>query len=155
MPAAVTQAMRLFGGPETLERAQSVAARPESEAALERLSSISKELHALGFGDRIQFDLGEVRDFDYYTGMIFELHAPGTGLELGGGGRYDSLLTKFGVPHPAVGFSLSLDRLAHKVDEARLSPERPSKSIALAKEPTRALGEAMERRRKGEKVRLG
>ncbi len=155
VPAAVLEAMRLFGGPEILDRARFVATRPESQAALERLGAISKELHALGFGDRIQFDLGEVRDFDYYTGMIFELHAPGTGLELGGGGRYDSLLAKFGVPHPAVGFSLSLDRLAHKVDEEKLLPEPTSKAITLEKEPARALGEAMERRRKGEKVRLG
>ncbi len=155
VPAAVLEAMRLFGGPEILERAQSVATRPESQAALERLEAISKELYTLGFGERIQFDLGEVRDFDYYTGMIFELHAPGTGLELGGGGRYDSLLTKFGVAHPAVGFSLSLDRLAHKVDEERLSPEQTPRTITLEKEPARALGEAMELRQKGEKVRLG
>ena len=155
VPAAILEAMGLFGGPEILDRARLVATRPESQAALQRLGAISKELHALGFGDRIQFDLGEVRDFDYYTGMIFELHAPGTGLELGGGGRYDSLLAKFGVPHPAVGFSLSLDRLAHKVDEEKLSPEPMSKTITLEKEPARALGEAMERRRKGEKVRLG
>ena len=38
--------------------------------------------------------------------------APGLGVEVGGGGRYDTLLARFGRPLPAVGFMLGLDRVA-------------------------------------------
>jgi ATP phosphoribosyltransferase regulatory subunit len=38
--------------------------------------------------------------------------ARGLGFEVGGGGRYDGLLARFGRPMPAVGFMLGLDRLA-------------------------------------------
>src|SRR3989304_3358876 len=88
-PPEVMEAMRLFGGPEVLERARAIAQHPGSQEAVARLHSVATELEALGLGHRLQLDLGEVRGFDYYTGMVFEIYAPGTGLELGGGGRYD------------------------------------------------------------------
>ena len=54
------------------------------------------------------------RPIDYYTGLVFEARAPGSGDPLAGGGRYDRLLTILGAtaPIPAVGFSLWLDRIA-------------------------------------------
>ena len=63
-------------------------------------------------GDQLAIDLGEVRGLDYYTGLVFRAYARGLGFEVGGGGRYDSLLARFGRPMPAVGFMLGLDRLA-------------------------------------------
>jgi len=154
-PPEVMEAMRLFGGPEVLERARAIAQHPGSQEAVARLHSVATELEALGLGDRLQLDLGEVRGFDYYTGMVFEIYAPGTGLELGGGGRYDSLLGKFGVPLPAVGFSLSLDRLSQRVgDHLGTSREAAPEAIVLGKQPSRGLAEALELRRRGMKVRI-
>ena len=43
-------------------------------------------------GDRVAIDLGEVRGLDYYTGLVFRAYARGLGFEVGGGGRYDTLL---------------------------------------------------------------
>ena len=59
-----------------------------------------------GLADRLAVDLGEVRGLDYYTGLVFRVFAPGLGFEVGGGGRYDTLLARFGRPLPAVGFML-------------------------------------------------
>ena len=42
------------------------------------------------------FDLGLVRDLGYYTGAIFEVYDPALGHVIGGGGRYDELLGRFG-----------------------------------------------------------
>ena len=56
-------------------------------------------------------DVYELLDLGYYTGAIFEVYAPGLGQPLGGGGRYDELLGRFGRPLPAAGFGLSVDRL--------------------------------------------
>ena len=51
------------------------------------------------------FDLGLVRDLGYYTGAIFEVYDPALGHVIGGGGRYDDLLGRFGRPLPACGFA--------------------------------------------------
>jgi len=60
---------------------------------------------------RVIFDLGLVRDPAYYTGAVFEVYDPALGAPIGGGGRYDELLGRFGRPLPAVGWALTVDRL--------------------------------------------
>ncbi len=61
--------------------------------------------------ERVIFDLGLVRRMGYYTGAVFDVYDPALGAPLGGGGRYDDLLGRFGRPLPAVGFALTIDRL--------------------------------------------
>jgi ATP phosphoribosyltransferase regulatory subunit len=61
--------------------------------------------------ERLIFDLGLVREIGYYTGAVFEVYDPALGQPLGGGGRYDDLLARFGRPLPAVGFALNLEGL--------------------------------------------
>ena len=61
--------------------------------------------------DAVSYDLAEVRDLDYYTGVTFEGFAPGIGFSLISGGRYDDLIGHFGPPFPAVGWALTLDRM--------------------------------------------
>jgi ATP phosphoribosyltransferase regulatory subunit len=60
---------------------------------------------------RVIFDLGLVRSIGYYTGAVFEVYDPALGAPLGGGGRYDDLLGRFGRPLPAVGFALGVEAL--------------------------------------------
>jgi ATP phosphoribosyltransferase regulatory subunit len=60
---------------------------------------------------RVIFDLGLLRELGYYTGAVFEIYDPALGMPIGGGGRYDDLLGRFGRPLPAVGFALFVDRL--------------------------------------------
>lgn len=83
------------------------AAKALFEARLEALSQADVDLSAVRY--RAAFG----RPLDYYTGMVFEMNAPGIGT-LAGGGRYDRLVSYLGAdrPIPAVGFSLWLDRIA-------------------------------------------
>ncbi len=60
---------------------------------------------------RVIFDLGLVRDLDYYTGAVFEVYDASIGTPIGGGGRYDELMGQLGRPLPAVGFAVGLDVL--------------------------------------------
>ncbi len=60
---------------------------------------------------RVIFDLGLIRDLDYYTGAVFEVYDASVGTPIGGGGRYDELMGRFGRPLPAVGWALGLDAL--------------------------------------------
>jgi ATP phosphoribosyltransferase regulatory subunit len=88
------------GGPEVLE---------DLGAPGERLREVYD-----GLGDvseRVILDLGLIRDLDYYTGAVFEVYEPSEGTPLGGGGRYDDLLGRFGRALPAVGFAVGLDAL--------------------------------------------
>jgi ATP phosphoribosyltransferase regulatory subunit len=61
--------------------------------------------------ERVIFDLGLSRGLGYYTGAVFDVLDPALGAPLGGGGRYDDLLGRFGRPLPAAGFALGIDRL--------------------------------------------
>jgi ATP phosphoribosyltransferase regulatory subunit len=69
------------------------------------------QLLAPAVAARIIFDLGLVRNLGYYTGAVFEVYDPTLGVPIGGGGRYDDLLGRFGRPLPAVGFALGIERL--------------------------------------------
>jgi ATP phosphoribosyltransferase regulatory subunit len=69
------------------------------------------ELLGPAVAERVIYDLGLARGLGYYTGAIFEVYDPALGMPLGGGGRYDDLLGRFGRSLPAVGFALHVDRL--------------------------------------------
>lgn len=94
------------GGREILEQS---APGPVADA----LAGLRRVLDALepAVADRVIFDLGLLRDRGYYTGAVFEVYAPGLGMTLGGGGRYDDLLGSFGRDLPAAGFALGVDRV--------------------------------------------
>ena len=73
-----------------------------------------RELHGLLDDDvaaRVLFDAGLARGMGYYTGAIFDVLSPSVGEPLGGGGRYDELLGRFGRDLPAVGFALGVELL--------------------------------------------
>ena len=94
---------RVRGGAEVLERGAGPAA-----AAVENLRQLHAGLEERGIADRVIFDLGLVRSLDYYTGAVFEVYDPAVGFALGGGGRYDGLLARFGRDLPACGLALDL-----------------------------------------------
>lgn len=83
-------------------------------AALERFSGRAEALRAHGLdAGVVHYDAAFGRPLDYYTGLVFEIHAEGAARPLAGGGRYDRLLTLLGAtkPIPGVGFSVWLDRV--------------------------------------------
>ena len=105
----------LRGGPAVLDRADGPVA--EAVAGLRALYDL---LERRGVADRVIFDLGLVRGLGYYTGAVFEVYDPAVGFALGGGGRYDELLGRFGRDLPACGVALDVQRvhLAQAAEEA-------------------------------------
>jgi ATP phosphoribosyltransferase regulatory subunit len=141
----------LAGGVAILDRAaQAVRAVPAAAAAVAELRALVDALVTAGLGERIAIDLGDVRAFDYYTGLVFRIFAPGLGFEVGSGGRYDGLLARFGRPLPAIGFMLGLDRVALLLE--RQGANAPSG--AAPAEIAGSLAEACRKRRAGARVRL-
>ncbi|MGI9556951.1 MAG: ATP phosphoribosyltransferase regulatory subunit [Solirubrobacterales bacterium] len=100
----------LRGGPEVLEEAKVVGGDAVSRAT-SRLAATFEAVRRRGVEDRVQLDLGLLRDLGYYTGAILEVYDPALGHVIGGGGRYDELTGKFGRPMAAAGFALYLERL--------------------------------------------
>jgi ATP phosphoribosyltransferase regulatory subunit len=98
------------GGPEVLERARELGGEVTARATA-GLAATLEALRERGVADRVRVDLGLVRDLGYYTGAVLEVYDPALGHILGGGGRYDELMGRFGRPLPAAGFALHLERL--------------------------------------------
>ncbi len=113
------QLTQLRGGPEVLDRARGLGGAAV-ERATTSLSRTYDELQRRGAADRVQIDLGLLRDLGYYSGAILEVYDPALGYVLGGGGRYDSLMRQFGLDLSAAGFALYLDRVhTAQLEEAR------------------------------------
>jgi len=101
---------QLRGGSEVLGQARELGGAAV-ERATARIQETYDELVARGVADRVQIDLGLLRDLGYYSGAILEVYDPAVGHVIGGGGRYDDLLRRFGVDQPAAGFALYVERV--------------------------------------------
>jgi ATP phosphoribosyltransferase regulatory subunit len=100
----------LRGGAEVLDEARALGGAAV-ERATQRLAATYSALSERGVAGRVSLDLGLLRDLGYYTGAILEVYDPAVGHVLGGGGRYDELVGRFGRPLPAAGFALYLERV--------------------------------------------
>ena len=99
--AALVEVPQKRGGPEVLDHAG--AAADGLRTVLDMLPAAVRE--------RVILDLGLARSLGYYTGAVFEVYDAALGAPLGGGGRYDDLLGRFGRDLPAAGWALNVERL--------------------------------------------
>lgn len=72
---------------------------------------LSLLLKSSSVSEKVTYDLTLTSEMSYYTGMLFEVFASGSGFAIGNGGRYDGLLTAFESTVGATGFGLRVDRL--------------------------------------------
>jgi len=108
----ILDALELSGTAEIISRGHVLAGSdPILNRALARLSHVYQSLCKDGYQDVLFLDLGEFRGFDYYDGIVFDVFAEGVGVELGGGGRYNHLIGRFGKNLASTGFALNVDRL--------------------------------------------
>jgi ATP phosphoribosyltransferase regulatory subunit len=118
------------------------------DAVIERAPSI-----------RLHVDLAEVRGFDYYTGVRFQVFAVGSAEPVLQGGRYDDLLGRFGHESAAVGFAIDVEAAAAVLEAA--AQARPGEAsgggegarelvrILVTGEPAAAAARAVELRAEG------
>ncbi len=109
---------------EAIAAADIYLAKSETgQAGVSELEDIAKLVTASGYGsDRVNIDPSVVRGLEYYTGPVYEVELtletkdekgrPVRFGSVGGGGRYDGLVSRFrGEPVPATGFSIGVSRL--------------------------------------------
>lgn len=102
----------LLGLPQRRGGAEILGEAPEGPAA-DAIAGMRQvaELLPAQVAERVIYDFGLVRSIGYYTGAVFEVYDPALGVPLGGGGRYDELLGRFGAARPAVGWALNVEQL--------------------------------------------
>ncbi len=101
----------LFGGKEILARAGKKVKNAASRKAVKELGQVQRMLEMYGLADRVIYDLSDFRDFDYYTGVLFEGFVEGSGYPVCGGGRYDRLVGRYGTDALGTGIAIDLDEL--------------------------------------------
>ncbi len=112
------------GADETIANLREVIADSATGlAGVDELEQIGAMVAALGYGpERILIDPSVVRGLEYYTGPVYEAELtfqvkdekgrPVRFGSVGGGGRYDGLVSRFmSQPVPATGFSIGVSRL--------------------------------------------
>ena len=107
---------RLYGGREILDQARKSIINPASQKALDNLARILEVLTVYGVEEHVTLDLGEMRGFDYHSGLIFQGFLSGFGRAVCAGGRYDGLTARYGFPAPATGFAFNLYNLLFALD---------------------------------------
>ena len=117
---------------------QSASLNETGKAGFDELDQIRELVRAAGYGeDRIRIDPSVVRGLEYYTGPVYEVELlletkdekgrPVRFGSVGGGGRYDGLVSRFrGEPVPATGFSIGVSRLAAALALVNRADTQPS-----------------------------
>lgn len=126
---AIGQATRLIqlrGGAEVLDEARGFGGERFAKA-LGRLTANFEAVTARSLGRPVMLDLGMLREIGYYSGSTIEVYDEAVGDVIGGGGRYDDLMSRFGLDLPAAGFTLYIERI-HKAQLERSAVEKPGAS---------------------------
>lgn len=81
---------------------------------IEELNTLKDYIEKLGLLEYVQFAPSLARGQEYYTGTVFEVYVKDGSItsSIGGGGRYDKMITDFinnGNTYPAVGVSFGLN----------------------------------------------
>ena len=106
----------------------------EQQAALyEDMLKLEKIINRNGLSENVTYDLTFISHMTYYTGLVFEFYAAGSGFALGNGGRYDGLMNQFGLQIGATGFGLRIDRLLEVISPDK---EQEPHTLILFEEQT-------------------
>ncbi len=111
------------GSIDIIKEAKDMTSNKIMNKAFERLEKVYEVLTYYGYERYVSFDLGNVSNHEYYTGIIFKGYTYGTGEAIVTGGRYDNLLKLFGMDTQAMGFAINLDQLLISMNRQNLNIE--------------------------------
>ena len=140
------------GSIDIIREAMEMTDNPIMLKAFERLRKVYDLLMIYGYERYISFDLANVSNHEYYTGITFKGYTYGTGDAVVTGGRYDRLLKLFGMDTQAMGFAINLDQLLIAMERQNINIEiKQEKVLILYEEACKreALNYAKELRLKG------
>lgn len=147
----------LFGSMDALAQAKSFVHNSCSLSAIERLERLYEALCLYGVEKYVSFDLGMLSRYNYYTGVIFKAYTYGVGDAIVTGGRYDTLLGRFGKEAPAIGFMIVIDDLMSALSRQNIRVHTPQRAELIeytSEDYKEALTAAGKLRKEGKKVVL-
>ncbi len=138
---------------EIIAKLKKIAEKEQTINAIDDLGKVLNSLSNCGFSDKVFIDLSILRDFDYYTGIVFEGYSPRLGYPLLGGGRYDNLLSKYGYDCNATGFAMGIDRIMAALPEKENNEENKD-YLVIGNNFSEIYVKAQELREAGKKVEI-
>ncbi len=105
---AIKRLPMLYGGREVLEEAKKITSIRKYIRELENVLDVVDDYQ---LDCEVNIDLTELRGFNYYTGVTFEILSHSIPSPLIKGGRYDELMGKYGYDAPATGFAVDVESL--------------------------------------------
>ena len=120
---ALIRLPKLFGSQEILKEAKRLTSNMKALSAITRLERLYEILGIYGLQKYVTFDLGMLTQYDYYTGVIFRGYTYGTGDAVVKGGRYNTLLQKFGKDAASVGLAVVVDELLNALSRQKVEME--------------------------------
>ena len=96
MPFALNKKIKLGSFPKTIQK------------EIEDISFLKQELENINPEIECVLDLLDVRDFNYYSNVTFDISVPEIKDHIMSGGRYNNLLSNYGLNVPAMGFALNV-----------------------------------------------
>ncbi len=141
----------LHGREEILEKVLELSSNTSIREAVNSLRAVYNYLKEFGVQDFVALDLGILRGFSYYTGVIFEGYVPGIGFPVVEGGRYDHLYEEFGDPLAATGFAIHLGSI---LDQFNLQPDGVADVFVYGSDPVKVISYAKRLRAEGKRVEM-
>lgn len=126
----------LHGDSAVWNEAERVLAGTAAHAPVLELRALFEQVRQAHLFSEIVVDLGEVRGFNYYTGPLFHVLAFGPGEPIASGGRYDTLLPRFGLPEtPSAGFAVDVNNLCWALDTHGVKHSGPVRIVCSSDVP--------------------
>lgn len=154
---ALIRLPKLFGSQDILKEAKRLTSNMKALVAITRLERLYEIIGEYGLQKYVTFDLGMLTQYDYYTGVIFRGYTYGTGDAVVKGGRYDTLLQKFGKNAASVGLAVAVDELLIALSRQKIDVDKgePVTMILYSgSKHSEALKKAKELREKGGCVQM-
>jgi ATP phosphoribosyltransferase regulatory subunit len=126
---------KLFGSKEIIQRLEGQQIGMRATAALESLKTVLEILEDRGVGSHVSVDLGMIQSLNYYTGIVFRGYTHGVGFPILSGGRYDNLVSRFGLDCPATGFSMGVNLVLRALEHQRRLRQAEQGGILVTYEP--------------------
>ncbi len=123
----ILQLPHLRGDESVLEEAEQTFKKNNITArlALQEVKEVYQYLKMYGLERYIIIDLGIIRNFDYYSGIVFEGYTGYMGSPICGGGRYDYLCQKFGKDIPSTGVAIGIEKLGRVLSQENKTDKQP------------------------------